>query len=174
MEPFDAMTDHRHKETMQEFEKILRLEEPGDEPDKSIYWISYLANHFTIPAYRDISLDLELTRHEALILLSLGSLRDGLTAGEIASVSGRPKNSVSRAVATLEARKLIRRQQRTADKRQQPLSITPAGRKLFGDINARLQARSRVAVSVLTNQERRQLNALLAKLVRGSVEWADQ
>ncbi|CDO59919.1 Transcriptional regulator, MarR family [Candidatus Phaeomarinobacter ectocarpi] len=158
---------------MQDFESILKLKNPGDRADRLIYWISYLANHFTIPAYRDISTELDLTRHEALILLSLGSLRDELTARDIAAVSGRPKNSVSRAVATLEQRKLIKRRMHVADKRQQPLTLTSSGRKLFERIYDHLGRRAQKATAVLSSQERRQLNSLLAKLVAGSIDWVD-
>jgi len=158
---------------MQDIETILRLDTPTGSPDQLIYWISYLANHFTIPAYRDIAAQLDLTRHEALILLSLGSLQDGLTAGDIATLSGRPKNSISRAVASLEARKMIRRRAHATDKRQQLLTMTLAGAGLFDTINTQLQDRSQVATNVLSTDERLQLNRLLVKLVRGSFVWMD-
>ena len=158
---------------MQDIETILRLDDVTGAPDQLIYWISYLANHFTIPAYKDISVELDLSRHEALILLSLGSLRDGLTAGDIATLSGRPKNSISRAVASLEARKLIKRSTHATDRRQQPLSMTAAGTKLFAKINAQLQARAKTATAILSPKERKQLNTLLAKLVTGSFDWVD-
>lgn len=158
---------------MQDIETILRLDTPTGSPDQLIYWISYLANHFTIPAYRDIAAQLDLTRHEALILLSLGSLQDGLTAGDIATLSGRPKNSISRAVASLEARKMIRRRAHATDKRQQLLTMTPTGAGLFDTINMQLQDRAQVATNVLSTDERLQLNRLLVKLVRGSFVWMD-
>ncbi len=158
---------------MQHIETILGLETPSGSPDQLIYWISYLANHFTIPAYRDIAGQLDLNRHEALILLSLGSLQDGLTAGDIANLSGRPKNSISRAVASLERRKMIRRRAHATDRRQQLLTMTSAGRTHFETINRQLQDRAQMATGVLSASERKQLSGLLTKLVKGSFEWMD-
>jgi len=153
--------------------EILRAEKPTGAAEETIYWMSYLTNRFTVPAYREIASDLNLSRHEALILLCLGSLRPGLTAGEISALSGRPKNSVSRAVATLEARHLIRRSAGAHDKRQHPLSMTAQGRTLHGKINRRLKARSRASLDALTDTERRQLGRIPAKLVSASVDEAD-
>lgn len=156
---------------MQNADMILQTENPSGAPSQSMYWISYLANHFTIPAYRKLGDALGITRHEGLILLSLDTLQNGLTAGEIAELSGRPKNSISRAVSSLEKRQLIRRRSATSDRRQQPMTLTAEGRGVAKKISAHFRHRSDAAMNALTQNEQEQLGRLLAKLVSASSSW---
>lgn len=75
--------------------------------------------------------DFDLTRTQWRVLAHLGST-DGLTAKDIATRVHEDKVSISRGVAALEARGLLRREPIAEDRRFERLSLTESGRDLFG------------------------------------------
>src|SRR5712691_1711937 len=67
------------------------------------------------------------------ILVTLGQF-ESMTAKAVGAHSHMHKTKVSRAVGTLERRKLIARRENRADRREAFLSLTPAGRANYHDL----------------------------------------
>ncbi|MEC7396116.1 MAG: helix-turn-helix domain-containing protein, partial [Pseudomonadota bacterium] len=64
---------------------------------RDTFRISYLANRLVLPAYNDIKRVYGLSRGEYLLLFCLSYIEE-LTAQDVAEMTGRPRNSISRAV----------------------------------------------------------------------------
>lgn len=88
------------------------------------------------------------------------------------SLTGIPKNSVSRAVAKLMADGLLVRKEHEADRRKGVLAVTAKGRKVFDSILPKFVARQERMLAVLTPVEQREFDRLLNKLVERSDDWA--
>lgn len=126
--------------------------------------ISFLANRLVLPVYDRINREHGLTRGEYLLLFSLSHVRE-LTAQEVADLTGRPRNSISRAVHRMLKEGYLTRTPHPTDRRQAVLEITPQGvalhqeiAPLFKEVEARL-------MSALHTQEHKHLQTLLKKLV---------
>ena len=97
---------------------------------------------FTLPQTRVLW---ELAHHE------------GITASELAKTLELDAGYLSRLLATLKARKLVRAQRSPADARQSMLSLTAAGRRAFEPMNAHSQQQTAALLSVLDEPGRRRL-----------------
>ena len=76
-----------------------------------------------------------LLRTEWRVLFHLGCY-GAMTATEVGRRARLHKTKVSRAVAALGAKRYLRREDVETDRRQQLLSLTPAGERVFRDLNA--------------------------------------
>lgn len=74
-----------------------------------------------------------MTRTQWRVLANLGKF-GAMTAKNICDVSHIDKTKVSRAIAALEASKLLRRATDKKDRRSELLSLTASGRKTFSDL----------------------------------------
>lgn len=137
---------------------------------KDGYRLSFLANQLVGPVYAGIERDHGLTRPEFLVLFVLAQ-QDGLTASDIVSLSGLPKNSISRGVQLAERKKLLRRQRDPGDGRRAFLHIEPAGQTLYAELVSRFTDQEARLLMPLNPQEREQLAALLRKMVNASATW---
>jgi len=72
----------------------------------------------------------EITVEQWRVLIPLHR-HDGLTQGHVCEIMSQEKTGVSRLVAALEKRGLVRRESSKDDRRVKHLYITDAGRKLF-------------------------------------------
>ncbi|HZF74702.1 MAG TPA: MarR family winged helix-turn-helix transcriptional regulator [Acetobacteraceae bacterium] len=99
------------------------------------------------------------------VLRVLSAAPRSATAGEIGDALGMDKMAVSRAVRALEARGRLRRQPSPEDRRRIALEITRAGRDLVAAIEPSGRAREAALVSVLDEEERATLDALLDRLL---------
>ncbi len=97
---------------------------------------------FTLPQTRVLW---ELAHHE------------GITATELARLLDLDAGYLSRLLAALKARKLVRAQRSPADARQSMLSLTAAGRRAFEPMNAHSQAQTAALLSRLDEPTRRRL-----------------
>jgi DNA-binding MarR family transcriptional regulator len=132
---------------------------------------NYLSLRYNIPLYDWVEREYGIRRPEVAVIYSLG-LRDNVTARDISVSYGFPKNTLSRAIQSLEQRSLLRRKSHPTDKRSFLLSLTREGRKVFDDtvpLFVRLQDEM---LKPLTARERESLSVLLAKIVLHSFEWA--
>jgi DNA-binding MarR family transcriptional regulator len=91
--------------------------------------------------------------------------RPGSTAIDIATVYAMDKMAITRAVQRLLRDGLIERHQRSDDKRSFSLHLTPRGTELYAALLPTSSGRYHELVDVLTREERRQLRALLARLI---------
>jgi DNA-binding MarR family transcriptional regulator/GNAT superfamily N-acetyltransferase len=97
---------------------------------------------FTLPQTRVLW---ELAHHE------------GVTATELAKLLDLDTGYLSRLLAALKARKLVRAQRSPADARQSILSLTASGRRAFEPMNARSQAQTAALLSPLDEPSRHRL-----------------
>jgi len=135
------------------------------------YKIGYILNFYREPSFRAIEMEFGLTRPEIVMLLAL-HFRDGITASEFCEFSGHLKAGVSRAVITLEKKKLIRRRTDAADNRRQRLFLTKAGRDLYARYIPGLRAREEAMLACLSAVERSQFDQLLNKLAAHVPQWS--
>ncbi len=143
---------------------LMTIFERSEVPEK--FRISFLANFLVLPVYEDIKREYDLSRGEYLLLFCLSSVAE-LTAQDVADMTGRPRNSISRAVHRMLRDGYLTRSPDPDDGRQALLRITAAGRQLHEKIVPQFAERQAVLVATLTGDERRQLDRLLSKLVLG-------
>lgn len=146
-------------ETARDLTKIFEDNEVRD-----TYRISFIANSILVPVYDSIKRDFGLNRGEYLLLFCLARYPE-LTAQDVANMTGRPRNSISRGVHRLLAGGYINRVPDQSDGRQALLTITGEGRLLHQNIVDRFIQRERDALDVLSSRERATLDGLLQKLV---------
>ncbi len=130
---------------------------------RDTFRISYLANRLVLPVYDEIKRKFGLSRGEYLLLFCL-SYVDDLTAQDVADVTGRPRNSISRAVHRMLNESYLTRSPHPTDGRQVLLRITPKGERLHRQIIPLFQEREQLILSALSSEERKQLDHLLGKL----------
>jgi len=106
----------------------------------------------------------DLTRPEWRILAALGNRRE-VAAKTVGRASALDKMQVSRAVARLEQRGLIDRHEDAADRRNQILRLTPAGRTLYRKIVPLALARETYILSALDAGEVEALDRIMTKLL---------
>jgi DNA-binding MarR family transcriptional regulator len=105
----------------------------------------------------------DMTRQEWRVLAAVAANRQ-MAAKEIAEYSTLDKMSVSRAVAALEAKALISREEDAADRRNKLLTLTPSGRALYQKIVPLVRAREDYLLDALSPTERDMLDDILNKL----------
>lgn len=132
--------------------------------------INYLALRFNVPVYGRIAARHGLSRPEYVVLYSL-YLRDGIAASDVCATAGFPKNTISRAIHRLVARKLIRRSIDATDRRSFLLHLTAECRGILNESVPPMVAHERRMLSALTQAEQETLSRLLAKLVVDSSNW---
>jgi len=126
--------------------------------------LSFVTSAIIVPAYDAVKRELGITRSEYLLLMAL-SLYPVLTAQDVSRLSGRPRNSISRAVHRMLAVGHLARDPDPTDARQARLSITETGRALHRQIAERIRVYQEEVLSPLTEQERETVVNLLTKVV---------
>lgn len=106
-----------------------------------------------------------MLRTEWRVLFHLG-IYGPMTAKEIGIRSKTHKTKISRAVAALEKRRFLQREKVASDRRHEKLTLTVAGSRAYRDL--RLEARNydKAVISVLSDDEVRNLRSTLKKLAR--------
>ncbi len=125
---------------------------------------NYLGLRYNTPLYGWVEERYGLSRAEFVVIYSL-AIMDGVTASEIAASTAFPKNTLSRAVNRIADLGLIQRSADESDRRQQILTLTPAGRALFEEALPRFAALEEEMLAPLSLVERETLSALMAKVV---------
>lgn len=140
----------------------------------SLEWIglrlTVVSSRYMAPINTALEQELGLSRDDVTVTICL-SITNAASAQEIVRYTGRPKNSVSRAVANLEKRGLLRRHTDASDRRSSTLSLTARGRRLFDQIAARFVQRDNLLLDPLSEQEKRSFNRLLNKMSAPSADW---
>lgn len=129
------------------------------------YRISYLANAIVVPTYDDIRRDFGIIRAEYLLLLCLAH-NPVLTAQDVARMTRRPRNSISRSVHRMLNEGYLDRVPDPEDGRQARLSITPEGRALHEKIVTYIVRREAEILDILADDERESLRKTLQKLAK--------
>ncbi len=134
------------------------------------YRLNYLALRYNVPLYDWVEKTYGLSRPEYVVIFSLG-LKDGALARDIATSSGFPRNTLSRAIQKLVSAGYIVRSTDTSDRRCQVLRLTAEGRALFQTSLPRFVDYEHMMLEALTETERETLSQLMAKLVMASPAW---
>ena len=135
------------------------------------YRLSYLASAIVGPGYDDVRRETGLIRGEYLLLLCLAH-ESVLTAQDVARMTRRPRNSISRAVHRMLDEGYIDRAPDPDDGRQSRLTITEKGREMQARCEAILSVRSAEVLGVLDDRENAALDQVLRKLVGHAVGLA--
>lgn len=104
-----------------------------------------------------------ITRREWRVIARLAREQD-LLSSELAERIQLDRARTSRAVSSLVAKKLVRRQVGEPDRRHARLALTEQGRALHQQLFPLVCEINRELLSPLTAQERRQLDSMLARL----------
>ena len=137
-------------------------------------WFAFRFNslslRYNIPLYGWVEREYGLLRPQFAVIYSLG-LRENVTARDIGISYGFPKNTLSRAIKTLEGRDLLRRTRHPADKRSFLLSLTEQGRWIFRETLPHFVRLQDEMLAALTPGDRETLSVLLAKIVLHTFSW---
>lgn len=136
------------------------------------YRIAFLANFFTGSVYRQVQARHGVVRSEFVLVFCL-RLAGELTAQQVCEITGRPKNSVSRAVNAMLERGYVVRDTDPADARRGLLKLTRQGRELYDAAIELFREREAAMLAPLTARECETLDRLLAKLVLRDDRWAE-
>ena len=140
----------------------------------SLAWIglrlTVLSSRYMAPVTALLERDHGLTRDDVTVTICL-SITNATSAQEIVRYTGRPKNSVSRAVSVLEERGFLRRRTDASDRRSSTLALTVRGDRLFDRIAACFRERDRLMLAPLSPRERRDFNRLLDRIATPSAHW---
>jgi len=143
----------------------------------SLSWIglrlTVLSTRYMGPINALLEDDQGLSRDDVTVAICL-SITNATSAQEIVRYTGRPKNSVSRAVVSLEERGLLRRSSDASDRRSSKLSLTARGQRLFERIAACFVERDALMLDPLSERERREFNRLLNKIATPSAKWPER
>ena len=139
-------------------------------PIRFAFRISLLANLYTGSVYREVAARHGIARSEYLILFCLKLLGE-LTAQDIVEITGRPKNSISRAVTAMVDRGFVSRRVDPDNGRRAPMLLTRAGEEVYEASVSLFQDREAAMLCVLDPDELAQLDRLLDKLARRDDAW---
>jgi DNA-binding MarR family transcriptional regulator len=135
------------------------------------YRIAVLSNWYRGPGYKAIEKKFGITEVECSALFCVGH-SDQMTATDVCNITGRPKNSLSRAIAILIGKKLLQRTEDDRDGRKKRLQLTSQGRALYEKIVPMFLRAEQNIVQPLTPSELSDLDRLLGKMIKHVVETA--
>ena len=125
--------------------------------------VSFVTSAIIVPTYDEVKREHGIIRAEYMLLLCLAHF-PVLTAQDVSRLTGRPRNSISRAVHRMLSVGYISRVPDPEDGRQANLTITDAGRKLHDLIAADMVASQEEVLGSLSSTERTQLRNILDKV----------
>lgn len=134
-----------------------------DNPTPFAIRVSVLTNRYVTPLAAFLDKEYELQWHEWVVVFCI-ELREGWTATDISNATGRPKNTISRAVHKLLGMGLVTRRSHDEDARVQVLALTPKGKRFYAKVLPRLQVVERSIYDRLNKKEQAQFIKLLDKL----------
>ena len=135
--------------------------------------INYLALLYNTPLYKWVLEKYKLKRPDYVVLFSL-ALSDGSSACEVSNTSGFPKNTLSRAIKSLEVRGLLKkRNSSNKDGRKQSLYLSKIGWQIINETMPIFEEQEKRMLKTLTIGERQILFELLSKVVLESESWSN-
>jgi len=111
-----------------------------------------------------------LTPSEAAALLALAHGR--MSISRVAEATGIRPNGASVLVERLRERGLVRRERDARDNRVVTVELTPHGRAVAAELDARAREQLEIMLSPLSSPEQAQLLSLLARIVETGVRTA--
>jgi DNA-binding MarR family transcriptional regulator len=140
-----------------------RLARPESLDDLLLYRMSRLLSVAGSMVIRLCEGRFGITRREWRVLALLAR-EDGLLSSQLAERAQLDRARTSRAVTSLAAKKLLRREVGPGDRRQARLSLTPQGRALHDAMFPLVQEINRELLAPLAATQVRQLDAMLDAL----------
>jgi len=125
--------------------------------------ISFVTSAIIVPAYDAVKREFGIIRAEYMLLLCLAHF-PVLTAQDVSRLTGRPRNSISRAVHRMLNEGYITRVPDPDDGRQARLAITPSGRSMHDKIADMMVESQNSILAALSSKEQTTLRNLLRKL----------
>ena len=126
--------------------------------------LSFITSGIVFPAYKAMKRDFGIARPEYLLLACLAHF-PVLTAQDVSRLTGRPRNSISRAVHRMLSEEYLERVPDPHDGRQANLTITAKGRDLHDQVVQYLVMQEREVLRILNKDEMASLHRLLSKVV---------
>lgn len=139
-------------------------------PAAIAFRLNFAANVFTGPLYEEVDRRWGLGRAEFVVMFCLGEI-PGLLARDVCALTGRPKNSIGRAVQRLLTLGHIEEIAQEKPRKGRPLRLTAGGRSLLGEIVPLFVAREAAMLAPLDATERRLFADLLMKIVGRGRDW---
>lgn len=139
-------------------------------PINDAWRLTLWANYYTEPTFTALSEEFDVGRDEFNVLSCLASY-GSMVAKTVCDVTGRPKNSISRAVNRLVERKMIRRKVNANDRRESLLMLNEEGRRLYAKVLPLAVARQSAMLDCLSDAERSTLDGILNKLMSARHQW---
>lgn len=136
--------------------------------------LTTISNFYTSEPRWAIASQFDLLEDEFMILANLHDW-GSMTANVICTLSGRPKNSISRAVVRLTQRALIETATDPLDRRRVILAITPAGSAIYEQAAEPFREQEKKMFGCLTKKESEQMDKLILKILANwSHEFSDE
>jgi DNA-binding MarR family transcriptional regulator len=130
----------------------------------STQWIglrlAVISNRYNASLYAEVDRELGLQRDDVAVLACL-EITLATTAQEIVRYTGRPKNSISRAVTALEEAGFLNRSTHPNDGRAATLGLTAEGREAVSQIGQLTAEHDARLTAKLSEGEKRELTRLL-------------
>jgi DNA-binding MarR family transcriptional regulator len=139
-------------------------------PLSDMWRLTLWANCYCEPIFSAMAQEFDVGRDEFNVLSCLASY-GSMVAKNICDVTGRPKNSISRAVNSLITRKMIKRKTNAHDRRESLLMLNDSGRRLYEKVLPVAVDRQTLMLRVLNAQERAMLDGILNKMMSTRHEW---
>ncbi|PLZ02140.1 MarR family transcriptional regulator [Burkholderia sp. WAC0059] len=137
-------------------------------PTITAYRMSFLTQRYITKLSRLLEDEHDLLFHEWALVFIL-FLKPDLTATDLVEVTGRPKNTISRALSKLISMKLVKSSKDASDSRSKVLRLTAQGRSLYESFTPVVEGIEREMYSVLSAQESAALNACLARVIDSEI-----
>jgi DNA-binding MarR family transcriptional regulator len=128
------------------------------------YRLAVLANWYRGPGYKLIEERYGISETECSALFCVGH-SDDLTATDVCHITGRPRNSMSRAIHILKRKKLLSRESDPSDGRRKILRLTKSGHALFRLFIPVFLEGERHILGSLSLSEVSDLDRLLTKMI---------
>jgi DNA-binding MarR family transcriptional regulator len=135
--------------------------------------LNYLANYYSLIANRQLNKRFKTTRQEFVVLFCLAN-SSNVTAHDICEVTGRPKNTISRAISSLINKGCITKHSHSRDARAEIIRLEPNGKRLYDQIITIFEDRDRAMVAGLNAAERKTLKRLLDKMLESFNPWSEE
>lgn len=133
------------------------------------YRLSVLTNRMSSAIARYYAERFDLSIPEWRVIAVLGQ-NPGLSARQVAERTAMDKVQVSRAVASLLAARRLTREAHASDGRMAHLCLSGKGRAIYDEVVPLALALEKQFLSVLSAEELRKLDTILAKLTIGSLK----
>jgi DNA-binding MarR family transcriptional regulator len=132
--------------------------------------VAAIANRCMLPKHAELESRFGLSSDEGKVIVFLG-MSTAVTAQQISDYTGRAKNSILRAVSTLEVRGMLERSTHPEDARASYLKLTTAGLRLFEEIGPVFAAAEERILEALDKEERKSFLAMLLKIDAATSDW---